>query len=510
MKKPILEAKSIIKNFPGVCALNKVDFDIYEGEVHALCGENGAGKSTLMHIFAGVYDYDSGSIFIDGNEIRIKNQRVANELGISIVYQERSLIEGLNVAENVFSARHPVKKASWIDWKKLYRETREILNSLDINIDPKRMVSTLSPAMQQMVEIAKALSIKPKVLVLDEPTATITEKEAVALFELVKKLKENGMAIIFISHRLAEIFSIADRVTILKDGLKVKTANVADINTDWLVTQMVGRELEFKRMKRDLPDEVTDEVVLEVRDFTSDVFKDVSFNLKKGEIIGFAGLTGAGRTEVMRALFGADKRRAGEVVLRGKPVDIKTTGQAIELGICYMPEDRKAQGIFLEMSVAWNIISANIKSVCSGKGRLINKKKINGQAEIYKKKLRIATPSITQKVINLSGGNQQKVVIAKWLMVDSDILIVDEPTRGVDVGVKSEIYEIMKQMTREGKSIIIVSSDLPEVLTISDRIYVMYEGRITGILDGDEASEELIMRYASGIGSIVKDGEYQW
>ncbi len=458
MAEAVLSAKGIEKTFPGVHALKNVDFDVRAGEVHALCGENGAGKSTLMHILAGVYKQDAGEIYMNGEPINIHNQRDANQQGIAIVYQERSLVGGLCVAENVFAARQPAKRLSWIDWKRLYRETGDILRSLGINIDPKAMVSSLSPAMQQMVEIAKALSIKPKVLILDEPTATITEKEVVALF-----------------------------------GARVDSADVVDVDNKWLVSNMVGRDIEFRREQRT----ISGEVVLEVKDFNSSLFKNVSFNLRRGEIVGFAGLSGAGRTEVMRAVFGADKKHSGEVYVRQDRREVKSTRHAIDLGLGYLPEDRKAQGLFLEMSVARNIVSASLKKISSGP--VINDHQLLDEAEIYKERLNIMTPSVKQKVINLSGGNQQKVVFAKWMMVNPDIMIVDEPTRGVDVGAKAEIYGILREMTQGGASIIVVSSDLPEILSISDRIYVMHEGRVTGMVNGGEATEEMIIRYASGI-----------
>ena len=493
MYKAVLEAKQIVKEFPGVRALKCVDFDVREGEIHALCGENGAGKSTLMHILAGVYKPDGGCLCLNGNTVNITNQRCANDMGISIVYQERSLVSGLSVAENIFAARQPVGALSMIKWKQLYKETDDLLQKLGLHIGAKTLVGRLSPAMQQMVEIAKALSVNPKVLILDEPTATITEKEVGILFSLLRKLKAQGLAIIYISHRLAEIFQIADRVTVFKDGEFIATEDVINIDNNWIVSKMVGRELLFSRVQHD----IGDEVVLECKDFNSDKFSDINFKLKKGEIISFAGLAGAGRTEVMRALFGADRKKSGEVYLEGDKTVIKTPKDAIKNGIGYLPEDRKEQGLFLEMSIAANIASASLKAL--SKGMNLDQKAINEISEDYEKKLGIVTPSIHQKVVNLSGGNQQKVVLAKWLAVNPKIMIVDEPTRGVDVGAKAEIYQILRDLTKVGTSIIVVSSDLPEVLAISDRIYVMHNGRITGEMTGDEATEEFIMKYASGI-----------
>lgn len=494
MANKVLEAKKIVKDFPGVRALKCVDFDVKEGEIHALCGENGAGKSTLMHILAGAIKQDGGDIYLNGEKVAIVNQRAANQMGISIVYQERSLVGSLNVAENIFAARQPVGSLSIINWKKLHEDTNELLLKLGLHIDSKAIVDQFSPAMQQMIEIAKALSVNPKVLILDEPTATITEKEVGILFSLLRKLKEKGMAIIYISHRLAEIFQIADRVTILKDGEHIATEDVMNVDNDWIVNKMVGRELLFNHVVRDL---TTSEYVLECKELNSPKFKNISFNLKKGEIISIAGLAGAGRTEVMRALFGADELSSGEVFIEGKKIKIKAPIDAIKNGIGYLPEDRKEDGLFLEMAISTNIASASLKKL--SKGMSLDQKEINLISETYKKKLNIITPSIHQKVVNLSGGNQQKVVLAKWLVVNPKIMIVDEPTRGVDVGAKAEIYQILRDLTDQGTSIIVVSSDLPEVLAISDRIYIMHNGEIKGEVKGEEATEQLVMRYASGI-----------
>lgn len=494
MQNTVLEAKHITKRFPGVLALKDVHFDVREGEIHALCGENGAGKSTLMHILAGVKKQDSGEIYLNGEKVDIGNKWHANELGISIVYQERSLVEGLNIAENIYAARQPVFGMSIINRKALYKQSKELLEQLDLYIDPKAMVSDLSPVIQQMVEIAKALSVNPKVLILDEPTATITEKEVGALFALLRKLKEKNIAIIYISHRLSEIFQIADRVTVFKDGEYVDTKPVMEIDKEWLVNSMVGRSLVFDRIENK---NNTKKTILEVKDFRSDKFYDINFTLNKGEILAFAGLAGAGRTEVMRAIFGVDKKAKGVLLLDGKKLNIKNSNDAIKSGIGYLPEDRKAHGLFLEMAISKNIASACLEKVCNGPS--VSSERMNSTAIEYKDKLNIITPGVGQKVVNLSGGNQQKVVFAKWLLVNPKVLIVDEPTRGVDVGAKAEIYNILRKLTQDGTSIIIVSSDLMEVLSISDRIYVMYNGTITGELDGNEATEEYIMKYASGI-----------
>lgn len=493
MGKVVLQVKNIVKNFAGVQALKGVDFDVMEGEVHALCGENGAGKSTLMHILSGVYPQDSGDIYFNNEKIKPANQKHAQKLGIGIVYQERSLVNGISVAENIFAARQPVKWASFIDFKKLYSDAEKLLKELDIHIDPKAMVGELSPAMKQMVEIAKALSLSPKILILDEPTATITKREIEPLFKLIKVLKRRKMAIIYISHRLVEIFDIADRVTVFKDGSHVATELTQNIDTAWIVNKMVGRDLEFTRV----PSEAQCEKVLECKNLNSRLFKDVSFYLKRGEILSFAGLVGAGRTEVMRAIFGTDKKQSGEIYIEGKKAKIKTPKDAIKYGIGYLPEDRREQGLFLEMSVSKNIISASWQKLC--KTFLTNAVKGNEAAEDMVKKLHIVTPSIKQKVVNLSGGNQQKIIVAKWLLACPSIMIVDEPTRGIDVGAKAEIYSLLRQLARQGTSIIVISSELPEVLALSDRIYVMHNKMIRAEMSGDEATEEHIMKYASGL-----------
>ena len=446
-----------------------------------------------MHILSGVYPPDGGEIYFNNEKIKLNNQRHAQKLGIGIVYQERSLVNGINVAENIFAARQPVKFASVIDSKKLYSDTEKLLRELDIDIDPRAMVSELSPAMKQMVEIAKALSLSPKILILDEPTATITKREIEPLFKLIKTLKQKKMAIIYISHRLVEIFDIADRVTVFKDGCNVATECTRNIDTAWIVNKMVGRDLEFTRV----PSNPEDEKVLECRNLNSRLIKDVSFYLRKGEILSFAGLVGAGRTEIMRAIFGADKKQSGEIYIEGKKVKIKTPKDAIKYGIGYLPEDRREQGLFLEMSVSKNIVSASWQKMC--RSLLTNKKKSCQAADDMVEKLRIVTPSIKQKVVNLSGGNQQKTIIAKWLLASPKIMIVDEPTRGIDVGAKAEIYSLLRQLVRQGTSIIVVSSELPEVLALSDRIYVMHNKMIRAEINGDEATEEYIMKYASGL-----------
>jgi len=489
-----LAAVNIEKHFPGVQALKGVSVSFFAGEIHAVCGENGAGKSTLMHILSGVYRADKGEILLQGTPVGFHSQREANQSGISIVYQERSLVPGLTVGENIFAGRQPVFWCGPVNWKRLYSIAKELLFTLGFDIDPRQLVGDLSPALQQIVEIAKALSIKPRVLILDEPTATVTERETAAIFQLLRELSAGGMAIVYISHRLPEIFQIADRVSVLKDGSLTGTASVGSIDEDWIIKRMVGRELYTGRA----PMLLHSPKILEVSRLSDGrKFSGVSFFLRQGEIVSFSGLVGAGRTEVFRTVFGLEKKSAGDVQVFEKRAEIRNPRDAIRLGLGYMPEDRKEQGLFLEMNVSENIVVAALKK-CQRFVEIDNRK-VAHYSETYRTQLKISTPSIRQKARILSGGNQQKVMLARWLLVNPRILIVDEPTRGIDVGTKLEIYEILRQLRREGSSIIVISSDLPEVLSISDRIYVMWNGMITGEVMGGEATEEILMKYASGM-----------
>lgn len=488
----ILRIEGVTKRFPGVVALNKVCFSLSAGSVHALCGENGAGKSTLMHVLAGVFPRDEGTIQLYGRGFEPRNQHHSNQNGIAMVYQERSLVDGLSVAENIFAARQPVNRLGFIRWRELNETVSAILKRLNMQINPNTLVGRLSPAQQQMVEIAKALSLNPRILILDEPTATITEKETEALFRLIRELKQEGVGIIYISHRLAEIFQIADEVSVLKDGILVETSRVSEVNSDWLVAKMVGREL--LHVERHISPKET--IALRCTGLTGRRFRNISFEAHKGEIISFAGLVGAGRTEVMRSIFGADSLQSGNIEVFGQQARISTPTDAIRHGIGYVPEDRKQQGLFLEMSVAENVVSASVGSM--GKGVFFNWKDMSMHTREYIEKLNIVTSDIANKAVTLSGGNQQKVVLAKWLMRSPRILIVDEPTRGIDVGAKTEIYALLKRMAQDGTCIIVVSSDLVEVLAISQRIYVMHEGEITAELPG-ETTEKEIIRFASGI-----------
>lgn len=490
----ILDIQNISKQFPGTLALDDVSFKIKSGEVHAICGENGAGKSTLMHILAGNYPPDNGRIIFDGREIENIDQREIQDMGISIVYQERSLVSTLTVAENIFPDRQFKTKLGFIDRKKTNEKAKDILRTLKVNVRPDRMLSTLPPAVQQMIEIAKALSLESKVLILDEPTATITKTETEVLFDVIKDLKKKGLTVIYISHRLAEIFSIADRVSVLKDGRYICTKEVGETNVDEIVMNMVGRNL-LNVEQESCRDK--DRIMFSVENLNSEKFSNIHFQVKAGEILTLTGLSGAGRTEIALALFGADPKATGRVRLDGKEIKFRSVKEAMHAGIGYMPEDRKEQGLFLEMSIQENIVSANLE-LFSQNG-VFNKKAAQKAAREYKKKLNIIARDVNKEVLLLSGGNQQKVVIAKWLLVNPKLLIVDEPTRGVDVGAKEEIYELLHAFVESGKSLLVISSDMTEVLSISDRIIILSEGEITGEMVRGEFSEEKILKYASGL-----------
>lgn len=489
-----LQLSGISKFFPGVRALNKVDLSVRKGEVHALCGENGAGKSTLMNILTGTHRPDEGKIMLDGREVNILNQQQAKALGIAIVHQERSLVGNLNVAENIFAGHQPRKAFGFIDFKKLYAQTLELLNTLQLSeIGPKTPVDQLSPGQQQMVEIAKALSQQPQILVLDEPSASITETEVQLLFNIVRQLARQGVSVIYISHRMAEIFAIADRVSVLKDGNYQGTREVADISVSDVIRMMVGRDL----LVQEYASQARPEVVLETRNFSGFKFNQVNFKLHKGEILGLAGLVGAGRTEVARAIFGADPLLSGEILINGQQVRINHPSDAIALKIGYLPEERKDKGLFLDMSIEDNIVASCLPA--AAKKGFLQDVQISDLAYRYQQQLNIVTPNTKQKVMNLSGGNQQKVVLAKWLLAKPAIFMVDEPTHGVDVGAKSEIYQILRNLASQGVAILLISSELPEVLALSDRILVMWNGTLTAELNRTQASEQEIMHYASGL-----------
>jgi ribose transport system ATP-binding protein len=490
----LVRLKAIEKRFPGVHALKAVDFDLRVGEVHALMGENGAGKSTLMKCLSGVYQPDGGEILLDGKPVRISGPKDAQDHGISIIHQELMLMKDLTAAQNVFIGREPRRSFGILDEAKLNQAAAELFAQLNIRIAPTDLVAGMSVARQQMIEIAKALSYRSRVLIMDEPTAALTEAEIGDLFAMIRRLRAEGVGIVYISHRMDEIKEISDRITVMRDGAFVGTVPAKDTPMNQIISMMVGRELTETQVA--FPDLTGAEVALEVTGLKRGrMVRDVSFSLKKGEILGFAGLMGAGRTEVARAIFGADLPEAGEIRVRGKPVTIRGTRDAVLAGIGYLSEDRKHQGLALGMDVRANIGLTVMERLSDRFGR-IDEGRLGRIALDFIAKLGIRTPSDRQEVRLLSGGNQQKVVIAKWLLRDSDILIFDEPTRGIDVGAKAEIYRLMNQLAADGKAIIVISSELPEVLRLSHRIAVMCEGRLTGILPGG-ATQEQIMALAT-------------
>lgn len=492
---PALEMRDIRKQYPGVLALADVSLMVKPGEVHALLGENGAGKSTLMKILAGAQSKDSGTIDLFGQSVQIDSPQKAMELGISIIYQEFNLVPYLSVGENIYLGREPrAKLPGFVDFRKLYTDAQAVIDKLGVKIDARAPVHTLSIAQQQMVEIAKATSRKARIIVMDEPSATLTDHELHSLFSLIRQLKSEGVSIIYISHRLEEVFEICDRATIMRDGNWVATEEVTNLNREDIIRLMVGREL-----KDAIPKVAAQQgkPALTVKNLNrTGVLHDISFTVNQGEILGLAGLVGAGRTETARAIFGADPLTSGSIEIFGVPVTVRSPQDAIRQGIGLVTEDRKQQGLVLNMVVRENNTLANLGSLSSF--GFVRRKEEREVAEKYRKDLSIKTPSIEQTVQNLSGGNQQKVVLAKWLFTGSKIMIFDEPTRGIDVGAKSEIYKLMNELAAQGVAIIMISSELPEILGMSDRILVMHEGRISGELLRADATQEKIMHLATG------------
>ncbi len=490
----ILETKHIRKVFPGVVALDDVHFALRRGEVHILLGENGAGKSTLMKILSGAYQKTAGQIVLDGKEIEIKNPRHAQELGISTIYQEFNLVPHLSAGENIFLGREPMRLPGIIDRRKLFEAAQKILRDLGVEISARAPVKNLGVAEKQMVEVAKALSLDAKILIMDEPTSALTEREIKELFATIRRLKEKGISIIYISHRLEELFEIGDRVTVLRDGKYAGACKISEITKAELVRLMVNRELTEKFPKRAAQ---RGEAILQVENLCRDgILKDISFSLHRGEVLGIAGLLGSGRTELARAIFGVDKTDAGAVYVKGRRQKIGSPRAAINSGIGFLTEDRKLQGLILVLSVKENISLPNLDR--SSKFGILNLKDEEKTANDYVQELRIKTPNLNQKVMLLSGGNQQKVVLSKWLSCRADILIFDEPTRGIDVGAKVEIYQLMNRLTAEGVGIIMISSELPEILGMSDRILVMHQGRMAGEFAAGEANQEKILQCALG------------
>jgi len=492
MSEPILRVEGISKGFPGVQALKGVHLDVYAGEVLVLVGENGAGKSTLMKILSGIYTKDEGTISFEGEEVELTGPLQAQKLGITIIHQELNLMPDLTVAQNIYIGR----ERAILSEARLNAQATELLNRLNISLDPRQPVSELTVAQQQMVEIAKALSFNAKVLIMDEPTSALTDTEVETLFVLIDQLRERGTAIVYISHRMDELRRLADRVTVIRDGTYIGSLTKQEVDIPRIIEMMVGRPID--EGARPLAREhLADPVVLDVQGLsTKSLLKDVSFSLHKGEILGFAGLMGAGRTETARAVIGADPRSAGTIRVNGKAARIRQPADAVKLGIGYLSEDRKRLGLMLEQSVTFNTVLASLGAYANGIGWMRDSS-AKSKTKEYVQRLRTKTPSINQVVKLLSGGNQQKVVIARWLLRDCDVLIFDEPTRGIDVGAKEEIYRVMRELADAGKSIIVISSELPEVLRIANRILVMANGRVTGELRNEDATQEKIMQFAA-------------
>ncbi len=496
----ILRMEGISKAFPGVQALDNVDFEVKAGEVVALVGENGAGKSTLVKILCGAYKKDAGRIFLHGQETEIESTHHAQELGISIIYQEFNLTPNQSAAANIFISREPRQQGlgrlfNFVDRRRMEQEAQAHLNRVGARVPSTSLIRNLSVAQQQMVEVAKALAVDARIIIMDEPTSALGEDEVETLFEIIKSLKEQGIAIIFIGHRLEEILRVADRLVVLRDGRRVGGLMIEEATPDKIIRMMVGRELVTEIFHKETAE--IGETLLEVRGLTGrDEVKDVSFTLRRGEILGVAGLVGAGRTEAARLIFGVDPKESGEIWIDGKQVYINSPVDAVNAGLGLVPEDRGLQGLVLKLPVLENIVLPTLDE--HARVGWVNQRTLRDTAQNYVDKLNIRTPHLQQKAMFLSGGNQQKVVLAKWLALQPKILIMDEPTRGIDVGAKAEVHTLMSQLAQSGVGIIMISSELPEILGMSDRILVMHEGRATAILDRAEATQEKIMAYASG------------
>ena len=495
MECPLIELRKVSKFFPGVIALNKADLKLYSGEVHGLMGENGAGKSTLIKLLTGAYKPDEGEVLLDGQPLKVNGPKDAMNMGLTAIYQELNVIPKLTVWENIFLGRELRNKKGLLDIPQMKERAKELLQQLRQNIDVDEKVENLGMGHQQMVEICKALVLESRLIIMDEPTSSLSAGETEELLRTARELRDRGMAIVFISHHMDEIFRICDRLTVLRDGCVIQSMLAKDTNTENLIKLMVGRDInqQFPKIVAAKKEEL-----LRIEDFTSEdgSFKDISFSVCGGEVLGFAGLVGAGRTEVMRAIFGADARKTGKVYVKGKEADIRSPKAAISYGIAFLTEDRKGEGLVLSNTVGFNINLSTFEK--SKRGLLLNNALLRNKAKNDITQLRIKTPSINTTVRGLSGGNQQKVVIAKWLETNADIFIMDEPTRGLDVGAKLEVYNIINNLVSEGKAVIMVSSELPEVMGMSDRIIVMHEGYMAGEFKRDEVEREAIMMAASG------------
>ncbi|MDR2020884.1 MAG: sugar ABC transporter ATP-binding protein [Treponema sp.] len=488
-----LQLKNITKTYPGVAALDDVTLEVIRGEVHALVGENGAGKSTLIKTCTGAVEPDRGKIVVNGKEFAAMSPRLSKENGIAVIYQEFNLVDELSAAENIFLGK-ALRKGIRIDRGAMEERSAELFRMLDIDINPRELVRNLTVGYQQLVEIAKAVSEKARILIMDEPSAPLTSAEVEKMFEMVDRLKAQGVTIIYISHRMDEIFRLSDRVTVMRDGQKIETLKTSQTNVEHLVTAMVGREFKETYPARGASS-LTDTVLLETRRLSGNGLKDISFKVHRGEVLGFAGLIGAGRTELAELIFGVKPKTAGEIIFNGKPIAPKTPRDAINCGIALVPEDRKRQGALLDIDIKGNISMAILGRI--SRMSVVNKKREQKIAEAYKDSMRIKTPDLFQKIKNLSGGNQQKVIVAKWLATEPELIILDEPTRGIDVGAKHEIYKLINELVKNGKTIVMISSEMEELMGMADRIIVLSEGGISGEVAGKDFDQKLIMRYAS-------------
>ncbi|MGY0691444.1 multiple monosaccharide ABC transporter ATP-binding protein [Virgibacillus sp. FSP13] len=507
MAETILEMKQITKTFPGVKALDNVNLKVQEGEIHALIGENGAGKSTLMKVLSGVHPYGtySGDIIFKDSTCEFKNINESEGLGIVIVHQELALIPDLSIAENIFLGNEQARKGV-INWNETIIETRQLLKKVGLNVDPEEQIKNIGVGQQQLVEIAKALSKKVKLLILDEPTAALNEEDSENLLKLLLEFKKQGMTSILISHKLKELFKVSDSITVLRDGQTIETYSINDVTENKVIKDMVGRDLTNLFPERQ--DNIKDEVVFEIKDWSvyhpqdseRKILHDVNVKVKRGEIVGIAGLMGAGRTELAMSVFGKSygKKISGQLIKDGRELSFNNVDQAIKHGVAYVSENRKEYGLILIDSIKNNLSLANLNKL--SKNNVVDGSKEIVEAETLKSKINIKAPSIQQKVVNLSGGNQQKVVLGKWIFTDPEILILDEPTRGIDVGAKFEIYKVINELAEQGKSIIMISSELPELIGMCDRIYTLSEGRITGEIDRSEANQEILMTYMTQSG----------
>lgn len=495
MEKYLLEMIEVSKSFPGVKALDKVNLKIRPQTVHALMGENGAGKSTLMKCLFGIYSKDEGKIFLDGKEINFISAKDALENGVSMVHQELNQVLQRTVMDNIWLGRYPLK-GIFVDHKKMYEDTKKIFKELEIDVDPKAKVSTLSVSQMQMVEIAKAFSYNSKIIVMDEPTSSLTEKEVGHLFKIIKKLTDRGCGVVYISHKMEEIKEICDDITILRDGQWVTTASLEGLSTDEIIGMMVGRSLTQRFPEKT---NVPQEVILQVEDLTAKnqpSIKGVSFELRKGEILGVAGLVGSKRTDIVETIFGIRERESGKVVVNGKEIENKSSLEAIRNGFALVTEERRATGIFPQLNIEFNSLISSMTNY-EGKNKILNSSKMYGDTKWVIDSMRVKTPNQKTPIGNLSGGNQQKVIIGRWLLTSPDILMLDEPTRGIDVGAKYEIYQLMLDLANKGKGIIMISSEMPELLGITDRILVMSNGKVAGIVDTKDTTQEEILKLAS-------------